>query len=373
LKILHRGENCHFVPAFSQEIVRESVRDIPSAGAVLHSGIRRGRQTFIFDDPPKIVGRWTVSGKKEGAGPVGQYIHSVYRDPKMGEKNFEMAEIDMLREAVDGAIKAGGYLPEDIDLFIAGDLLNQITTSSYVARELNIPYMGMYSACSTSSESLATAAFLINAGYIETAACATVSHFATAERQYRFPLEYGCQRPPYSQWTVTGAGCALLSKAGKGPAVTAATLGKVVDYGANDIGNMGAAMAPAAMDTLAAHFFETGTTPADYDLILTGDLGKLGSDILRELMRERGYPLLQNYIDCGTLIYASDQDVYQGGSGCGCSATVLNSFILEKMEAGQYKSVLLAATGALMSPQSCYQGETIPCISHAVVIRAGEA
>lgn len=274
----------------------------------------------------------------------------------------------MLDEAVRQAIMDAKEAGQEVDVLLSGDLLNQMTTSSYVARNLSIPHLGLYSACSTMTEALSLGASLVNAGYYDTVACATASHFATAERQFRYPLEYGCQRPPYAQWTVTAAGCSVLSSRGEGPVVTCATLGKVIDFGTKDLSNMGAAMAPAAMDTMCALFRETNTVPEDYDLILTGDLGKLGSDILRDLMLEQGYMLGQNYIDCGNLIYDVDQNCYQGGSGAGCSASVINAFALQKMEEGEYNRIAYLATGALMSTQSCYQGETIPCISHAVVI-----
>lgn len=355
-KVLHKGNNCNFV--FNE------------FKAELSQSQQYSKQTVFFNNPPVIIGKMAVGGCKEGNGPVGKFLDKVHCEDKIGEKTFEKAEIDMLNEAVYGAIKSAGIKKTDVDLFIAGDLLNQITSSSYVARDLGIPYAGIYSACSTLSEGLAMASMMINAGYFDNILCATVSHFATAERQYRYPLEYGCQRPPYAQWTVTGAGATLLSRVGNGPKITCATLGKVVDWGTNDINNMGASMAPAAMSSLVALFNDTGTEPDDFDLILTGDLGKLGSDILRKLMREAGYPLGQNYIDCGNMVFDVEQKCYQGGSGCGCSATVVNSYVLDKIIKGEYKKVAYFATGALMSAQSCYQGETIPCISHGVVIEA---
>ena len=209
---------------------------------------------------------------------------------------------------------------------------------------------------------------LVNAGYYSTAACATGSHFATAERQYRYPLEYGCQRPPYAQWTVTAAGCSIIEREGDGPAITHATIGRVVDYGIKDLNNMGAAMAPAALDTMLAVFDDTHTSAEDYDGIFTGDLGRLGGEILRDLCRERGVELGQRYSDCGEMIFSGDQKCYSGGSGAGCSACVLNSFILEKMRRREYDRVLLLATGALMSPTTSCQGESIPAVSHAVIL-----
>ncbi|MBR7141456.1 MAG: stage V sporulation protein AD [Clostridia bacterium] len=266
VKTLHKGNNCDF-------LFKDKMPEFLSKHEYT-------RQTIFFNNPPSIVGKMAVGGCKEGDGPVGKYLDKVHCEDKIGEKTFEKAEIDMLTEAATGAIKSSGIKKEDVDLFIAGDLLNQITSSSYVARDLGIPYAGIYSACSTMSEGLALASMMLNAGYFDNILCATVSHFATAERQYRYPLEYGCQRPPYAQWTVTGAGATMLSRGGNGPKITGATFGKVVDWGTNDLNNMGASMAPAAMSSLIAMFNDTGTEPDDFDLILTGDLGKLGSDIL---------------------------------------------------------------------------------------------
>ena len=354
--VLHRGSGCRFTETDASPKIRPAFKQ------------RRGGHTVIFDRPPVISGRMSVVGDKEGNGPLGRYFQRVEKDIKMGEKCFEQAELKMLEGAIEGAVYDSGKSVRDVDLLISGDLLNQLTSSSYAARSLNMPHIGVYSACSTMTEAMALGACFINAGYFDTVACATVSHFATAERQYRYPLEYGCQRPPYAQWTVTGAACSLLSSDGAGVKVKSATFGKVVDFGVNDLNNMGAAMAPAAMHSLITLFQETNTFPKDYDLILTGDLGKLGSDILRDLMREQGYALGNNYSDCGAMIYDADQHCYQGGSGAGCSSAVVNSFVIDKMLAGDYGRVAYFATGALMSPQSCYQGESIPCISHGVVL-----
>lgn len=351
--VLHKGRNCRFVPAPSY--VRPTYR--PPA-----------KQTLFFRTPVHIVAANAVVGEKEGSGPLKNYFRRIKHDLKLGEKNFERAEIVMFDEAVRYSIGEAKELVGDTQLLISGDLLNQMTTSSYAARNFSLPHLGVYSACSTYSEALSLGATMIDAGHFTTVACATASHFATAERQFRYPLEYGCQRPPYAQWTVTAAGCCVLSALGAGPCIRSATLGKVVDFGQNDLSNMGAAMAPAAMDTLCALFTDTGFSPDDFDLILTGDLGKLGSDILRDLLREKGYCLGQRYIDCGCLIYSVDQNCYQGGSGAGCSASVVNEFILPQMREGKYKRIAYLATGALMSTQSCYQGETIPCISHGIVI-----
>lgn len=356
-KVIYKGNNCGFL--CNKKIEEHQV-----------SNFHTKKQTIVFDNPPSVIGRMSVVGAKEGQGPLGKYFHVVKTDDKNGEKTFEKAEIDMLYEALIGASECLPNKTADLDLIIAGDLLNQITSSSYVCREMNVPYLGIYSACSTMSESLAIASCMLNAGYFNNIACCTASHFATAERQYRYPLEYGCQRPPYAQWTATAAGCSILSADRTAPVViTQATFGKVVDFGVNDLNNMGAAMAPAAMNSMLAMFKDTNTMPKDYDLIITGDLGKLGSDILRDLMSEKGYFLGRNYIDCGSLLYDVTQNCYQGASGAGCSASAVNSYILDKIESGEYQNVAYFATGALMSTQSCYQGETIPCISHGVVFR----
>ena len=274
----------------------------------------------------------------------------------------------MIEQSLRGAVENAGIKFGDVRLFLSGDLLNQIISSSYAARSFDIPYVGVFGACSTMAESLALGACLVDGGHFDTVACATSSHFSTAERQFRFPLELGNQRPPTSQWTVTGSGSTILSCKGHGPRITCATFGKVTDYGINDVNNMGAAMAPAAMNTLIAHFKDTKTKPEDYDLILSGDLGKLGSEILIDLMEDHGYKLGLNYKDCGQMIFKRNQNVLMGGSGCGCSATVLNSIILDKIIKGEYKKVLFMATGALLSTTSSQQGESIPGIAHAIVI-----
>ncbi len=325
-----------------------------------------------FYNTPRIIGRMSVVGEKESKGPVGKYFSRCETDDKLGEKTFERAEIRMFDTAVRGAVRNARLEIDDIDVMISGDLLNQMTTSSYAARDIGVPHIGIYGACSTMTEGLMLAATLVDAGYFTNVLCAASSHFATAERQFRYPLEYGCQRPPYAQWTVTGAAASVVAQNGKDterfPKLVMAIPGKITDFGTNDLNNMGAAMAPAAMDTMFTLFTQSGFTENDFDLIVTGDLGKLGSDILRDLMRKRGIRLGQNYIDCGNMIYDVNQKCYQGGSGCACSATIFNSFIMDKLISGEYKRVAYLATGALMSTQSCYQGETIPCISHAVIV-----
>ena len=294
-------------------------------------------QTLVFKNRPRIIAGMSVVGDKEGEGPLGKYFDTIEPDPKMGKSSFEKGETAMFSKAIEGAAAKAGMQIFDIGALFAGDLLNQLVSSSYAARDLPVSYFGLYSACSTMTEALSLGAAMINAGYFKTAACATGSHFATAERQYRFPLEYGCQRPPYAQWTVTAAGCSILADSGNGPAITHATIGRVVDYGITDVNNMGAAMAPAAFDTVLAVLEDTEMKIEDFDGIFTGDLGRLGGEILRDLCRERGIELGQRYSDCGEMIFSSEQECYSGGSGAGCSACVLNSFILDKMKKHEYK------------------------------------
>lgn len=329
-------------------------------------------QTVTFKNPPKIIGYYSLVGKKEGEGTFKDYYHKILKDDKYGEKTFEKAERKMMETTLFKAIEQANITPNDVDAYLSGDLLNQIITSSFTARDFNTTFIGLYGACSTMAESLALASCLIDSGYFTTIACGTCSHFSTAERQYRSPLELANQRPPISQWTVTGCGCSILSKTGEGHLVTQATFGKVVDFGIKDANNMGAAMAPAAASTLVTHFKNTNTSPEDYDQIFTGDLGKLGSNILIDLMKEKGYQLKDTYSDCGHMIYQTTQQSYQGGSGCGCSASVLNSYIYKKLTEGKFKKILFVATGALLSPTSTQQGDSIPSIAHAVVIEKGE-
>lgn len=331
-------------------------------------GNKKGDQTIVFSNKPRIVGNYSIVGKKEGCGPFKEYFDYILKDDLFGETSFEHAERKMLEQAIGCSIKNAGLNTNDVDLIIGGDLLNQIISTSFTARYFDRPFLGVYGACSTMAESLAIGATFVDGKYLKNVVCATGTHFSTAERQYRFPLELGNQRPPTSQWTVTAAGSTVLRLGDSGHIISKATLGKVTDYGINDVNNMGAAMAPAAMSTLISHFKDTKTSPDDYDLIVTGDLGKLGAEILMDLMEHNGYKLGKNYNDCGQMIFNNNQKTFQGGSGCGCSAAVLNSFILKKLDEGVYKNVLFAATGALLSTLSSQQGDTIPGICHAIVI-----
>ena len=288
----------------------------------------RGKQTIVFKNKPIIIGHYSIVGPKEGKGNLREYFSEISDDDFFGQKTYEKGERVMVERALQGAVKNAGITFNDVRLFLAGDLLNQIISSSYAARSVDIPYCGVFGACSTMAETLALGSCLVDGEHFDTVACATSSHFSTAERQFRYPLELGNQRPPTAQWTVTGAGATILSRKGHGPRIVSATFGKVTDWGISDVNNMGAAMASAAMNTLLAHFKDRNSKPEDYDLILSGDLGKLGSEILIDLMEDHGYKLGLNYKDCGQIIFKRNQDVLMGGRGCGCSASVLNSIII---------------------------------------------
>ena len=329
-----------------------------------------GLSTYKLENPVLIIGVGSIAGEKEADGPFGKYFPRVANDDCMGEDSYEKAERRMLEETVFMAIKDAGLNEDQIDLFVGGDLLNQIVSANYTARAFNIPFLGVYGACSTMAESLIVGSMFLDGGFANAVACATCSHFSSSERQFRNPLELGAQRQTYSQWTVTGTGCSVLATYGKGPRITHFTIGNVTDFGVLDIANMGAAMAPAAMRTLVRFFKDTQTSPNDYDLIVTGDLGKLGSDILRDLMIGKGYPLGQNYTDCGHSIYSNTQKTFQGGSGAGCSASVLNSYIIDKLRKEELKKVIFMPTGALMSTTTNQQGDTIPAVAHLVVLEA---
>ncbi len=334
--------------------------------------VSTNKQTVIFNNKPTIIGSYSIGGPLESKGPISDYLNYKLIDDKLGESTFEKAERKLLEHIIFGAIDNAGLKLNDVDVLLGGDLLNQIVSSSFAARKFGITFIGLYSACATMAESLALGATLIDRQVFSKVCCATASHFSSAERQYRFPLELGNQRPPTSQWTVTGGGATILSTKGKGPIITSATFGKVVDFGIKDVNNMGACMAPAAMDTIMTHLKGTNTRVEDYDLIATGDLGKLGSEILVDLLERKGIKLGQNYSDCGNLIYNKQEKVFMGGSGSGCSATVLNSYIMHKLRSGEFKKVLLVATGALLSTTTSQQGDSIPGIAHAVCIERGE-
>ena len=327
-----------------------------------------GRQTTALQAPPSVLASAAVVGKKEGEGPLAATFDHISQDDSFGERSWEKAESAMQKLALAAALSKAGLSVSGLDYLLAGDLLNQCIGSGFAVRGQDVPFFGLYGACSTMAESLSLAAMLLDGGCGTKIAAMTSSHFCSAERQYRSPLEYGGQRTPTAQWTVTGSGCVILADQGPGPYITHVTTGKVVDKGIKDAANMGAAMAPAAYSTLSAHFQDTGRKPSDYDLIVTGDLGQLGRDIVADWFHRDGMDL-KNYNDCGTLIYDLEgQDVHCGGSGCGCSAVVLAGLLLNGMAGGRWKRILFCGTGALLSPTSSQQGESIPSICHAVAL-----
>ena len=327
---------------------------------------RLGKQTLELENGCYIIGRASLVGEKEKNGAFSKYMKEYMKDDKLGEQTFEKAERKMLDKITNGAVKNAKLKMTDIDLFLSGDLTNQLVTSNYVAESLQVPYVGIYSACSTITASLGIAGCLLESGGFNNILCSSISHFSSAERQYRFPLEFGNQRQSYSQWTVTAGGSFVLSRTKSNVKITKICFSKVQDYGVCDIANMGAGMAPAAADTLCAFFKDTKTVPDDYDLIATGDLGKLGEDILRDLMHKNHFDLKQNYTDIGHSIYLFKEESYQGGSGAGCSTSVLATYILDKLESGEFKKVLLVATGALMSTTTNQQGDSIPSVAHLI-------
>lgn len=318
---------------------------------------------------PSVIAYAAVVGKAENEGPYGGEFDEVVEDNKAGSDTWEQAESLFQQRAVGHVLRKSGLEPDRIDLMIAGDLLNQCVGSSYGLKDYFIPYLGIYGACSTFAEGLLLSAALVNAGYIDTAIASTSSHFSTAERQFRFPLNYGGVRTPTAQWTATAAGAALVGFSGKPPFIRAATVGKIEDMGITDLNNMGAAMAGAAYDTLTRHMKHRGTHPQDYDVIITGDLGQVGSDLLYDLFQRDGVSLREHHKDCGLMIYdRAAQDVHAGGSGCGCSASMMCGHFFKRIQVGELKRVLYCATGALMSPTVVQQGGSIPGIAHCVEI-----
>jgi stage V sporulation protein AD len=330
-----------------------------------------GKQTWIFENNPVIIASSAVGGPFEKDGNLQNDFDFFYDDIYMGQDSFEKAEKAMMEKACSMAIKKASLRNNDINFFLAGDLMNQIITSSFAARTLQIPYLGIFGACSSAMESLALASFIVNSKGAKYVLASASSHNASTEKQFRYPTEYGGQKPPNAQWTVTGCGAGIVSDCGKGPKVTCATIGKVIDMGISDPFNMGGAMAPAAADTIKAHFEDLNREPSYYDLIVTGDLGAVGHSIVKQLLKDKKVNIPENiFNDCGLMIYKKDQPVFAGGSGCGCSATVTYGHILNRLNKGELKKVLVVATGALMSPLSYQQKETIPCIAHAVCIES---
>ena len=328
-----------------------------------------GRQSVRFNFPPSVLSYASIVGKKEGEGPLAPYFDQVHEDTKFGQETWEKAESQMQTLALQTALKKGCISPANVDMLFAGDLLNQCIGTSFAARGTDIPFYGLYGACSTMAESLSLAAMAVEGGFANHAAAMTSSHFASAERQYRLPLEYGGQRTPTAQWTVTGSGAIILGAYDQPPYIRGITTGKIVDLKITDANNMGAAMAPAFVDTVVAHFKDTGLKPSDYDLIVSGDLGSVGKELALDLLKREGYNIPNLVDDCGTMIFdLRKQDVHAGGSGCGCSAVVLCGYLLEKLRTKKYRNILFCGTGALLSPVSTQQGESIPAVCHAVAI-----
>lgn len=332
----------------------------------------QGKQSWVFQNHPVIKSTGVSGGPFEANGRLAADFDVLHDDLWMGKTSYEQAHRILLEEAAQTAMKKGERKLEDIQFFLAGDLINQITPSSFTARDLQIPYFGLFGACSTSMEGLALASFMVNYQGADNVLTGASSHNAAVEKQFRYPTEYGGQKPPTAQWTVTGAGVALVTKNQANehlPYTTSATIGKVVDMGLADPFNMGGAMAPAAADTILAHFQDLSLDPSHYDLIITGDLGEIGRETVIALLKEKGLTIDEKIMkDCGLLIYTNEQPVQSGGSGAGCSATVMYGHLLNEMKKGMYKRILCVATGALLSPLTVQQGETIPCIAHAVSI-----
>lgn len=330
-----------------------------------------GKRTLLLENKPQIIGYGSVVGKKEHLGPLGDEFDSFSEDSRFGEKTFEKAESRLQMLSIGKAMDRANIKEKDIDLVFAGDLLNQCIGSAFGLRRLGIPFLGLYGACSTMALGSALASISVESGAAEIAAAVTSSHFCSAERQYRFPLEYGSQRTPTAQWTVTGSGALIFgNNNGTGIYTDKIAFGEMVDLGVTDANNMGAAMAPSAASTLAHFFHDTGTSPEDYDVIYTGDLGAVGTDLLYELSEREGYDLRCRHADCGMMIFDRErQDVAAGGSGCGCSASILASFVMHRFAEGDFHNILFLSTGALMSPTSSLQGESIPGISHLLNLR----
>lgn len=333
---------------------------------------KRGKQSFVLPQPPVITAWASVAGKREAEGPLAHTFDIKCRDTYFGQKTWEQAEKKMQQLALKKLLEKAGLSMEELDLVLSGDLLNQCIGSSFTLRNTGIPHLGLYGACSTMAEGLLAAAMAVGGGFADRAVAMTSSHFAASERQYRFPLGYGGQRPPTSQWTVTGSGAALVCRDGSGPQITACTIGTVTDLGIQDANNMGAAMAPAAYATIRAHFADLQTGPEDFDRIVTGDLGQIGKELLMQLARRDGLSLGGKLMDCGTLVFdPARQDVHAGGSGCGCSAITLCGTLLEELRIGKVKKLLFCGTGALLSPTSTQQSLPIPGICHAVSVTGG--
>lgn len=331
--------------------------------------VKVGRASFKLANPPSIITSAAVGGYKELEGPMGEYFDKINDDPYFSEDTFEKGESQIQKQAIRLALEKINITEDDINFMFGGDLLNQCVGTTYGIRDYNIPFLGIYGACSTMAEGLLLSSLCIDNEIGEKVLAVTSSHFCTAERQYRFPINYGGQRTPTAQWTVTGGGALVVSKSDKAPYVRGVSVGKIVDMGVSDVNNMGAAMAPAAADTIKTFLNDFGMNPSDFDYIVTGDLAKVGSRLVCEILEKDGINIRNNHKDCGTMIYDLDeQDVHAGGSGCGCAGSLLCGYFIPKIISGEIKNILFAATGALMSPTVNQQGESIPSISHAVWI-----
>ncbi len=328
-----------------------------------------GKRTLVLENRPRLLSHAAAVGKKEGEGPLGSRFDFVTKHDRLGQKSWELAESELQKTAIDLALRKGGLHRRDLDLILAGDLLNQCIGSFLASMHADVPYLGQYGACSTMAQGLALGGVLVEAGAAARLSVSASSHFCSAERQYRFPLAYGGQRTPTAQWTATAAGAAVLGAEGASDVcLTHVLFGKMVELGVKDANNMGAAMAPAACDTLSCLLREMGAKPEDFDCIVTGDLGRVGADLLLTLLREDGIDLSPVYSDCGVLLFGDSQDAHAGGSGCGCSAAVLCGPLLRDMHEGKIRRMVFAGTGAMMSPTSVQQGQPIAGICHAVVL-----
>jgi len=327
-----------------------------------------GRQTIKFANPPTILNTASIVGPKEGEGPLKSYFDRVECDDTCGETTFEKSEEYFCKESIETLLQKERIKKDDVDYYIGGDLLNQIISTSFTAKKLQIPYLGIYSACATFAEGIQLASCLVAGEFASKIVVSASSHFSSAERQYRSPLESGVQRKMTAQWTVTGAGATLITNHSKPPYVTHVTTGIVQDYGIKQADNMGTAMAPAAVETIIAHFNDTGYKPSDYDLIITGDLGTVGKEISMDLLYREGFDVNGKYTDCGVEIFDESQDAHARGSGAGCSAVVFSGFLFDKLKRKELNKILFVPTGALLSPTTTLQGDSIPCIAHAITI-----
>jgi len=334
-----------------------------------------GKQTIKFDCPPAILSRASIVGEMEGQGPLSSYYDQIESDPTFGQNTWEEGESEMIRRAVQSALSKSGISKTDIRYIFGGDLLGQLIGTTFGLKDFEIPVFGLYGACSTCGEALSLAAMTVSAGYADYALAVTSSHYGSAEKQFRFPLEYGNQRPLSSTWTVTGSGAFIITATNETqpmkqyPLITSVTTGKIIDYGVRDSMNMGACMAPAAADVIYQALQDLSLKPSAFDKIITGDLGKVGSEILIKLLRDNGYDIEEQHMDCGVEIYNNDaQDTHSGGSGCGCSAVTLAGYILNELDSGNWKKILFVPTGALLSTVSYNEGQTIPGTAHALVI-----